>query len=642
MVRLALFSLLSYGLVSPLVGQEESSAPQPTPAATSAPVAPGAGSYESDTLVALVDRVFNVESDSIDPEEGTLNWKGRSFQLGQGRIMRARFVRYLNTPVNSMDSRLYLSLMDQIRGRLSMLNKANGPEDEEDPWRSVISSWKLLFQASDHEVDGQNSLVIANLVYDNWRDRELFIDQQFQEELENDERDRLENSVLVETEREERRRINNLQELENLGEANVPAPSLDGSGATVLAQAMKRLTEQEALLAAQGFKLQEIGLKARLKMQSQIVSFLAQRRFQHALILSSFYRTLFKSTAQDLEVGGEQLVAYLPELEMIPTVDSLEFVAIQAIDDVRTGMRSVENAYEQGQMISALERLQETFFLGEYSLEVVLFPEEKKRVLRELYFDLDEARRLVELKDFQALEELIQSISAIAADFPDREAMAAINVAKQGSRLKLLAARGAMIRGDVDQAETLIGEAFEVWPLNPEIETFLTDSVTGADFISDFDLDFSAGDYRRIFERREEYLAALSGDSYRGEQLREALEAVQTIDYGVRAAEERRGRGEAFAAWELLKEIETVAGDDRRYHSMLSSVVPTIAEFVSEVDEAERLEAEGNYAAALTKFAAASEYFPASQVVSRGVERLANRMLEQARQIVELDDPAQS
>ncbi len=598
-----------------------------------APLDDGTRSYESDTVKELVDRVFNVESDSLDPEEGTLNWKGRSFQLGQGRVMRSRFVRYLNTPVNTMDSRLYLSLLDQIKGRLSTLNRTSEPVDGDDPWKPVVSAWKLLFQADDFDVDGGNSRVIANLVYDNWRDRELFENQMFREEVEAAERDRLENSVLVETRIEESRRIDNLDDLGELRQEGIDVPTLDGGGMSSLSQAMKRLAEQEALLAAQGLKMEEIGLKARLKMQSQIISFLAQRRFNHALILASFYRTLFKSSAQDLEVGEGNLITYLPELEMIPTVDSLEYIALQALDDVRTGMDSVHNAYTQGQLISALERLQETFFLGEYSLEVVLFPEEMKRVLRDLYFDLDEARRLVELKDFAALEELVASISEIAEDFPRREALSSIRVAKQASRMKLLAARGALMRGEVEQAQVLLDESFQIWPLNPGIESFMTEAVTGADHVEDFDVDYQTGDFRRIFDRREAYIASLSGDETRAKQLQEAIESVQTIDYAIRVAEEHLDRREPYAAWEMLKEIEGVAGDDRRYHRTLSMVVPRIARFVNDVDDAERFEEEGNYAAALTKYAAAQKLFPASRVVSRGIERLADRMLEQAQRI---------
>jgi len=590
------------------------------------------GGYESQTLLDLVDRAFNVESDSVDPESGMLTWKGRSFQIGEGRVMNARFVRYLNTPVDNMDTRLYLSLLEQIRDRLSTLNRVGISEDDEDPWAPVIAAWKLLYQAAEFEADGGNALVVANLVYDNWRDRELFRNEQFREDIESAERYRLEERVVIETQREEIRRRAHARELARLQEDNVELPAIEGQGISILQQSMKKLGEQEAELAARGLKQAEIGLKARLKMQSQILGFLAQRRFHHALLLSSFYRTLFQSTAQDLQIDSERLISFIPELELLPTVDSLEFMALQAMDDVRVGMRSVENAYNQGQLLSALERLQETFFLGEYTLPVIRFPEEKKRVLRDLHQDLQEARKLAELKDFDELENLVLSISEIADDFPSREALSTIRVAKRASQLKLLSARSAASRGDIQAAEKSLTEAFEIWPLNPDIDNFMSDSVSGASAANEFDRDFTEGDYRRIFNRREEYMAATMGDEVRAKQLREALESVQTVDFAIRAAEQRLNNGEPYAAWEIMKEVESLGEEDRLYQRMLSRVVPQIPTFVSAINEAERELARGNVAAALTKYAVASDEFPASQIARSRMEELSLLLLEQAGQ----------
>lgn len=590
------------------------------------------GGYESQTLLELVDRAFNVDSDAVDPESGTLTWKGRNFQIGEGRVMNARFMRYLNTPVDTMDTRLYLSLLEQIRERLSTLARSGISEDDEDPWGPVIAAWRLLFQAAEFEIDGGNSLVVANLVYDNWRDRELFRNEQFREDIEAAERGRLEERVVIETQREEIRRTAHARELARMQEDNVELPTLEGQGMTILQQAMKQLAEQEAELAARGLKQAEIGLKARLKMQSQILGFLSQRRFHHALLLSSFYRTLFQSTAQDLQLDTDTIVSFIPELELIPTVDSLEFMALQAMDDVRVGMSSVQNAYNQGQLISALERLQETFFLGEYTLPVIRFPEEKKRVLRNLYQDLREARKLAELKDFDELEILVNRIAEIADDFPSREALSTIRVAKRASQLKLLSARGAIGRGDAQEAEKLLTEAFEIWPLNPDIESFMSDSVTGASLAQEFDRDFQDGDYRRIFNRREEYMAATVGDPLRGEQLKEALETVQTIDFAIRAAEQRLNAGEPYVAWEILKEVETIGEEDRLYQRMLSRIVPRIPRFVSAINDAERELARGNLAAALAKYAEAADEFPGSQVARSQMENLSARLLQKVSQ----------
>ena len=58
---------------------------------------------ESDTLLTGADKVFNTDSDSIDFEEGGFNWKGRTFNLGDNRLIRARFERYLASPLPTED-----------------------------------------------------------------------------------------------------------------------------------------------------------------------------------------------------------------------------------------------------------------------------------------------------------------------------------------------------------------------------------------------------------------------------------------------------------------------------------------------------------------------------------------------------------
>ncbi|MFH1499373.1 MAG: hypothetical protein ABII82_16300 [Verrucomicrobiota bacterium] len=63
-------------------------APAPAPAAPTsiAPAAPS--SLESNTLLQVIDRAFDVESDSINPEEGTMVWKGKTYNIGQFRAQR--------------------------------------------------------------------------------------------------------------------------------------------------------------------------------------------------------------------------------------------------------------------------------------------------------------------------------------------------------------------------------------------------------------------------------------------------------------------------------------------------------------------------------------------------------------------------
>ena len=47
---------------------------------------------------------------------------------------------------------------------------------------------------------------------------------------------------------------------------------------------------------------------------------------------------------------------------MTITVDQLAFLAREAINEVETGMRSADNSFRLGNRVTALKRLQETFF----------------------------------------------------------------------------------------------------------------------------------------------------------------------------------------------------------------------------------------------------------------------------------------
>ncbi|NBV49379.1 MAG: hypothetical protein EBR95_10180, partial [Verrucomicrobia bacterium] len=72
----------------------------PPPAA---PQGGTAGDYKSSTAEGGADRLFNVNSDSVDLENGTMQWKGTTMNLGNTRTVRARFERYLAAPTDNGD-----------------------------------------------------------------------------------------------------------------------------------------------------------------------------------------------------------------------------------------------------------------------------------------------------------------------------------------------------------------------------------------------------------------------------------------------------------------------------------------------------------------------------------------------------------
>ena len=148
----------------PAAANAASSAPQQVAAVQ--PQAASGGVFESATAERFVDKIFDVNSDSIDAN-GNLKWKGKTFSVGNSRLVRARFERYLSMPDKEGDYKKYCAILAEITALLSADNDSLSEE-------SVRRAWSRLFDAAEYPVDGDSSLVIANLVYLSWRMRDEY------------------------------------------------------------------------------------------------------------------------------------------------------------------------------------------------------------------------------------------------------------------------------------------------------------------------------------------------------------------------------------------------------------------------------------------------------------------------------------
>ena len=133
--------------------------PAPAAAGMSAPVG---GMFESNTFLEMASRAFDPSSDSMDFENGSFAWKGRTFNLTSQRAFRARFERFLlASPTEEEES--YALLMNDVLQRLSV---ASDRSDD-----AIIETWEMLFRAARFDPDGGNSTIVANQVFNAWRIR---------------------------------------------------------------------------------------------------------------------------------------------------------------------------------------------------------------------------------------------------------------------------------------------------------------------------------------------------------------------------------------------------------------------------------------------------------------------------------------
>ncbi len=670
-MRLALV-LLALLAAAPLRAQDQAAVAAPAaPAVPSASQGPksaaesafnalGTANLESDTLLKIIDKAFDTDSDAFNPEDGTLNWKGHTYSLGQMRAFRARFERYLSQP-ESIDHDVYRAILNEIFSLLS----TRGGEAAGDNTRKA---WQLLYRASEYEADGGASLAVANQVFNAWRIRDerdaLAVTQGELDRL----RRRQQADLSFSGDTMAREGTTAAADAVSSGAATLPgvvAPEINvgntGPGAAAGGRSdsapaprsapagasggsstqgpvsqlfrARDLSETEAKIKASEAGAALTGVQAKLQFQTTLVNLFLQRRFQHCLVAASFYRYIFKGTAQSLEVGRKEIQSFLPSTDLALTVETLEFLAREAINDTESAMQAVRANYADGRLVGALERLQETFFLGEYLPPVAQFEREKKQTLLKLYQQVDTARKLADLKDYDAVERLVGEIGVQARDFRDSEVLSALRAAQRMSTLALYAAQQAAAAGDFLRAQEGVARAASLWPLNPAIKTYTENMADQVDLGSQaaqlFDDAMKRGDLRRVYDQRSELAIALLSDAVRGPRLKETIEKLSRVEIFLAQAQELLAQNNAFAAWEALDAATRLVPNDVQVNQRRGELAPRVASFVGRLDAARRHEEADRPAAALTQYLAAQGLFPASSLARQGIERASARLLDE-------------
>jgi hypothetical protein len=634
----------------------------PRSAAESALNVLGTGNLESNTLLSIINKAFDTDSDAFNPEDGTISWKGHTYNIGQFRVFRARFERYLGQP-ESIDQDVYRAIVNEV---FSLLSTRSGEAAAE----NTRKAWQLLYRASEYESDGGASLAIANQVFNAWRIRdEKEAISVTQSELERIRRQQ-QSAVTYSGDLIAKEGVTTAANAMSTGAGTLPgttsgsgvnntsggnstggnrtnqrgqnnnrpaATTEIGGSATVgpVSQFFRarELAETEAKLKAAEGSAMLTGVQAKLQFQTAMVNLFLQRRFQHCLIAASFYRYIFKGSAQTLEVGKKEIASFLPSSDLAITVETLEFLSREAMNEAESSMQGVRASYADGQLVGALERLQETFFIGEFLPPVAQFEREKKQVLLNLYKQVDEARKLADLKDYDAVDKLVAEIGATAKDFRTSEVTSAIRAAQRMSTLSLYGAQQAAATGDFTRAQEGIQRAATIWPLNPALKSYTENMAQQVDLGSQaavlFDDAFKRGDYRRLYDQRSELAIALLSDAVRGPQLKEIIERISRVEIYLAQAKELVAQNNAFAAWEALDAASTLTPNDVIVNQRRAELAPRVAAFVGRVDAAKRQEDAGNQAAALTQYLAAQGLYPASSLARTGIARVSGVLLDE-------------
>jgi hypothetical protein len=318
---------------------------------------------------------------------------------------------------------------------------------------------------------------------------------------------------------------------------------------------------------------------------------------------------------------------FFPVSDFVPTLESVDTLAREAMNDVTTGMRTVDDLYKQGELYGAFERLQETYFLGEFEPAVMMYDQVKKREMLDLWRDLRELQRLGDERDLANVEGYVNKVRGRARDFPGAAILSRVNNAINASNMAVLSAKQAALSGDTAKAEASLERATKIWPQNPSVKEFANQVVSRQDKLSqmvpEFDRMIAEARWREVFNKKLEFALALAQDKPRSDKLREVINRVGELDANIQKASVLASQNNPYLAWDVIVEISKKESDDLVLAKTRSDIAPLVADYARLIGQAEKLEREGGEAAALTAWMAAQDLNPASPSCGAAVKRLA-------------------
>jgi len=333
-------------------------------------------------------------------------------------------------------------------------------------------------------------------------------------------------------------------------------------------------------------------------------------------------------------VGGAATAAQAIS-KLISSLSQLDGLANEAIRDVNEGIEAYKFLLEKNEMMSATERLAETFMVGEFLPSVRLLSRDDKRRALTFSQKSNELLAALEVNDLTRAEKLVNEMQEIAGDFDSSKPLAKIETAKTVSSMHLAKARNAAASGDKDAMESELRAAAEIWPRNPALSEvggkIFSQSDLQSRAISDFDQLISQKNYRQIYDDKMRFIAATAMYPDKQEQLRKVLEDMASVEAAIIRAQEVEKRGNFAGAWESAEAASHQFPDDNKLNQVRANLTTKASDFVRAIRQAEELEGRNQIGSSLAWYLKAQKNYPASEFARNGIERINTRILPDAK-----------
>jgi len=596
-------------------------APSPTPIDQATPPAqPGNGKTSQSSPLGQ-------EVPILDPGSEVMTFNGKNWNVTNNRIFQARFEKFLNAPeATSGEEVAYRQI---IRDVLSLLAPGQATV------KNVDAAFKRLPYAGQYDIDARLCDSLADAVYSVWQaQRNVTRLANANDALEEAARKLEWNIGVVNSDKaiarppqQTSKNANNNQGAKTGNSAVNPSNQTDAQTASYT----RRLTEHLATIKANQVKKELSELQAKVEFQALMVQFFLQRRFQHVLMATRFYRALFTDGDTKLNLGKDATDLFQKSTGMPPTVSIIDSMANEVIRDVREGVKAFDFLLDKNEMQGATMRMQEAFVTGEYLPEVRLVPRAKKRQCLEFAQKSYHLISAIDVRDYGRAEGLVKDMKKVANDFDDSKPSQAIEAARVQARMLIAKARDAALNNDKATLERSLTDAAAVWPNNPEFKEATEKLFNQSDLVQkallEFDQLISQRNYRQIWNDKVRFIAAVAVNPERKESLERVMTNMEKIEAALLRAEEMARQGVHAGAWESLERAWIEFPDDSKLNQQRADMTTRASEFVKVIRSAEDLEKREQVGSSLAHYLKAQKLYPASDFAKDGVARVGRLIL---------------
>ena len=563
----------------------------------------------------------------LDPAAETITVGGVAIPLGDNRLLKARFEKYLSQPPESDEAAAkYRETIAKILSTISPF-RSGGPD--------LYAAFTQLPGASAYPGDANLCGSLAESIYMAMLAKQ---DVNGLKKL-NQSIEKEKKTIILEGDwkaRHERdTELGNATEIKDEKAKPLPATN-PGAGVNSLkyADTLRRITEIEALKKANIVRTEAGTVQTKAQYQVSMIQWFVQRRYEHVLMAARFYNQIWKDGDATLRIDKDSDVSKLfsQSVGVSPTVASLDSLSNEAIRETAKYIEAFDLMLSRDELHNASQRLMEAYALGEYLAPVATLSLDKKRRISEYVRDLHELYGTLQARDYTKTMQLAERLKSAAKDFPSSKVDSAIAAYTLASDLAIEEAKAHLLAKELDKFAAKFKVAVEIWPTNPkryELQNLATNSGGLVLIRNDFDRLLRESNFREIALRQYEIAPTIQGDPVREDAFKQIMTNLKKIETALGKASEFSKMGQDYAAWEQLAELRENFPDDPKLGRELELLAPKVADLTRALDKARQFESRTpkQIGSALSWYLKARSIYPQSGLAKAGAKRLTDEIL---------------